>query len=323
MVSWSGFFENYTLTNELVICMCDICKIFGKLCETKQDVLNIDHGQFDKNYKNISNFSENISVEKSIPGDLIKLVSGLLSDNGADRIDYRNDASLVTDDSGKLLYVPPLPDDLNSLIGDFLCNLNDEVSRIQRPFLVLSGFCCYDLMAIMSHRDISTDVGILTACFVLRIFGLSTNVVLYLFTKLIRDSEEFFKKFLEIGPNNFYERKFDVDITPFILLFCQKILQYSSELYSGVESNNKQDATQKDFEKKSILGLTDEQVKLLEFFRKKRTLTSTDLENVLSVPNRQARELCHRWTKSGFLLVRDSSKRARRYGLGKKFEKFL
>jgi hypothetical protein len=219
--------------------------------------------------------------------------------------------------------VPPLPDDLNSLIGDFLRNLNDEISRIQRPFLVLSGFCCYDLMAIMPHRDISTDVGILTACIVLRIFGLSTNVVLYLFTKLIRDSEEFFKKFLEIGSNNFYERKFDVDVTPFILLFCQKILQYLSELYSGVESNNKQDATQKDFEKKSILGLTDEQVKLLEFFRKKRTLTSTDLENVLGVPNRQARELCHRWTKSGFLLVRDSSKRARRYGLGKKFEKFL
>ena len=303
--------------------MCDICKIFGKLCETKQIALDIDHGQFDKNYKNISNFSENISVEKSIPDDLIKLVAGLLSNNGADRIDYRNDASLVTDDSGKLLYVPPLPDDLNSLIVGFLRNLNDEISRIQRPFLVLSGFCCYDLMAIMSHRDISTDVGILTACIVLRIFGLSTNVVLYLFTKLIRDSEEFFKKFLEIGPNNFYERKFDVDVTPFILLFCQKILQYSSELYSGVESNNKQDATQKDFEKKSILGLTDEQVKLLEFFRKKRTLTSTDLENVLGVPNRQARELCHRWTKSGFLLVRDSSKRARRYGLGKKFEKFL
>lgn len=303
--------------------MCDICKIFGKLCETKQIALDIDHGQFDKNYKNISNFSENISVEKSIPGDLIKLVAGLLSNNGADRIDYRNDASLVTDDSGKLLYVPPLPDDLNFLIVDFLRNLNDEISRIQRPFLVLSGFCCYDLMAIMSHRDISTDVGILTACIVLRIFGLSTNVVLYLFTKLIRDSEEIFKKFLEIGPNNFYERKFDVDVTPFILLFCQKILQYSSELYSGVESNNKQDAHQKDFGKKSILELTDEQVKLLEFFRKKRTLTSTDLENVLSVPNRQARELCHRWTKSGFLLVRDSSKRARRYGLGKKFEKFL
>jgi hypothetical protein len=303
--------------------MCDICKIFGKLCETKQDVLNIDHGQFDKNYKSISNFSENISVEKSIPDDLVKLVAGLLSNNGADRIDYRNDASLVTDDSGKLLYVPPLPDDLNSLIGDFLRNLNDEISRIQRPFLVLSGFCCYDLMVIMSHRDISADVGILTACIVLRIFGLSTDVVLYLFTKLIRDSEEFFKKFLEIGPNNFYERKFDVDVTPFILLFCQKILQYSSELYSGVISNYKCDASQKDFEKKSILGLTDEQVKLLEFFRKKRTLTSTDLENVLSVPNRQARELCHRWTKSGFLLVRDSSKRARRYGLGKKFEKFL
>lgn len=303
--------------------MCDICKTFGKLCETKQNTLDIDHGQFDKNYKNISNFSENISVEKSIPDDLIKLVAGLLSNNGVDRIDYRNDASLVTDDSGKLLYVPPLPDDLNSLIVDFLRNLNDEISHIQRPFLVLSGFCCYDLMVIMSHRDISTDVGILTACIVLRIFGLSTNVVLYLFTKLIRDSEEIFKKFLEIGPNNFYERKFDVDVTPFILLFCQKILQYSSELYSGVESNNKQDATQKDFEKKSVLGLTDEQVKLIEFFRKKRTLTSTDLENVLGVPNRQARELCHRWTKSGFLLVRDSSKRARRYGLGKKFEKFL
>lgn len=309
--------------------MCDICKIFGKLCEAKQDVLNIDHSQFDKNYKNISNFSENISVEKPIPGDLIKLVAGLLSNNGADRIDYRNDASLVTDDSGKLLYVPPLPDDLNSLIVDFLYHLNDEISRIQRPFLVLSGFCCYDLMAIMSHRDISTDVGILTACIVLRIFGLSTDVVLYLFTKLIRDSEEFFKKFLEIGPNNFYERKFDADVTPFILLFCQKILEYSSELYSGVVynskvvSNSKQDTSQKDFEKKSVLGLTDEQVKLIEFFRKKRTLTSTDLENVLGVPNRQARELCHRWTKSGFLLVRDSSKRARRYGLGKKFEKFL
>ena len=76
--------------------MCDIYKIFGKLCETKQNALDIDHGQFDKNYKNISNFSENISVEKSIPDDLIKLVAGLLSDNGADRIDYRNDDSLVT-----------------------------------------------------------------------------------------------------------------------------------------------------------------------------------------------------------------------------------
>ena len=170
--------------------MCDICKIFGKLCEAKQDVLNIDHSKIKKNYKSISNFTEKKKKKKSIPGDLIKLVAGLLSNNGADRIDYRNDASLVTDDSGKLLYVPPLPDDLNSLIVDFLYHLNDEISRIQRPFLVFSGFCCYDLMAIMSHRDISTDVGILTACIVLRIFGLSTDVVLYLFTKLIRDSEK-------------------------------------------------------------------------------------------------------------------------------------
>jgi DNA-binding Lrp family transcriptional regulator len=61
------------------------------------------------------------------------------------------------------------------------------------------------------------------------------------------------------------------------------------------------------------------QRKALALFEKNKQITAPQVGELLNLKPRAARELCHKWTEGGFLLVSDPAKKSRKYVLHKKF----
>ena len=62
---------------------------------------------------------------------------------------------------------------------------------------------------------------------------------------------------------------------------------------------------------------------VLGLFAKKETITSADVAGELGLSGRMARNLLADWVKDGWLVVIDTSRRARSYGLSAKYRQYV
>lgn len=65
------------------------------------------------------------------------------------------------------------------------------------------------------------------------------------------------------------------------------------------------------------------QRKILELFENQKTITSNDIAVFFNFAPRTARQLAQDWVAEGFLIMIDTSKKARKYQLNKNLEKRL
>jgi hypothetical protein len=62
---------------------------------------------------------------------------------------------------------------------------------------------------------------------------------------------------------------------------------------------------------------------VLELFRASATITSADVERLFAISQRAARNLLTAWVGSGFVVIVDSAKKTRKYGLSPAFGQVL
>ena len=62
---------------------------------------------------------------------------------------------------------------------------------------------------------------------------------------------------------------------------------------------------------------------VLSLFAKKDRITAQDAITLLGLSDRIVRVLMQKWVKDGWLVMTDSSKRARSYGLSAKYRQFV
>ncbi len=66
-------------------------------------------------------------------------------------------------------------------------------------------------------------------------------------------------------------------------------------------------------------GLIQGKRKALELFRTSKVITSRNVEGLLGISQRAARNRLAAWTEMGFVVVVDPAKKTQRYGLGSEF----
>ena len=70
-------------------------------------------------------------------------------------------------------------------------------------------------------------------------------------------------------------------------------------------------------------NLDVKQRKILQLFEKQKIITSVDIAEFFNFAPRTARKLAQDWVQEGFLVIVDSSKKARKYQLNQELEQKL
>jgi transposase len=69
-----------------------------------------------------------------------------------------------------------------------------------------------------------------------------------------------------------------------------------------------------------LRDMTAQERKALSLFTRTRTVAARDVAEFFGISTRTGSKLCIKWTETGFLVIADPSKKARRYRLAEKYE---
>lgn len=307
---------HYVVSDDLIKSLCDIYFLFGKVCEVP---IEASCDSF------VVNDNDNIAFGRVLElackcdvteGDVMS-IAGVFYENGSSFGEYRSEPDIIYDESKiNVLYMPPLPDELPVLMNKYIERLNHG-----KASLFKAGVCYCQLMTYWPFGDFTFIVGVCMALVVLAKIGFNDVMLNAVFKRLLANKKQLLSCFFGLGSENYYDGRCDVDISQFLMLFCNIIHDaFANDIKQVVRC----ELPVVSAEKQMLMNeLPEEQRLIIDRFRKKRTVKSSDIENILNVSNRQARALCSRWMASGFLAIQDSSKRARRYAIGKAFVKYL
>ncbi len=308
--------SHYVTSDWLAKELCDIHFLLGRLFDVDIEVSDEFYVLCDDENVALSRVIE-CSRSGEITADDIVSIANIFCENGCRFEKYRLEPDIIYDkSSGDILYMSPLPDELSVLMDRFVNELHNC-----DPSVVRAADCCCQLMTYWAFGEYTFSVGVCVALMILSKTGFKDLMLRAIFGRLIANKERLLSCFFELGSENYYDGRCDVDISKFIILFCEII---HDALSNDIKLANNSDIQVISDEKQLLMmELPEEQCKIIDRFRKKRTITSSDIEEILNVSNRQARSLCSRWMASGFLSIQDSSKRARRYAIGRAFIKYL
>jgi Fic family protein len=140
--------------------------------------------------------------------------------------------------------------------------------------------------------------------------------------------EEYYAKNLQayynaisVGPShNYYFGREHADISFWLDYFCRGMIDSFEKIktHALVEYH-------KGFEDRSkfLRELTTQQEAVLTLFKKRKIITSSDIQFFFDISPRSARTLCSRWLRDKFLILKDPAKKSRAYELNPMISKKL
>ena len=229
---------------------------------------------------------------------------------------YRDGQNVITDSSsGEIVYMPPEAKDVPILMKDFIDWLNLEK---ETPILIKAAIAHYQYVTIHPYYDGNG-----------RSARLLTTLILHKNSydlKGIYSLEEYYAKDLigyynaiTVGPShNYYMGRENADITNWIEYFIDGVRISFEKVYEKA----KLESGSKDLSP-IMRNLDVKQRKILQLFEKQKIITSVDIAEFFNFAPRTARKLAQDWVQEGFLVIVDSSKKARKYQLNQELEQKL
>ena len=303
---YSTQIEGNRLTQEQVI---DVIKNKKYIPQRKRDEDEI------KGYYKAIQFVEKLAAKKSlISEEELNKIHSLVENNK--EVKYRDGQNVITDSSsGEIVYMPPEAKDVPILMKDFIDWLNLEK---ETPILIKAAITHYQYVTIHPYYDGNG-----------RSARLLTTLILHKNSydlKGIYSLEEYYAKDLigyynaiTVGPShNYYMGRENADITNWIEYFIDGVRISFEKVYEKA----KLESGSKDLSP-IMRNLDVKQRKILQLFEKQKIITSGDIAEFFNFAPRTARKLAQDWVQEGFLVIVDSSKKARKYQLNQELEQKL
>ncbi len=122
------------------------------------------------------------------------------------------------------------------------------------------------------------------------------------------------------GSHNYYMGRADADVTKFIEYFIIGMADSFAKVRARAEDAGWQSSLDMS---PRLRELSAQQRNALSLFLRSRFITAKEVAAFFSVSNRSASALCNQWLEQGFLMLGNSSKKARSYQLAEKFERIV
>lgn len=258
-----------------------------------------------------------IATKANLEPKTIQVIHALVMSGGRKRTKgtpYRDGQNVIRDArTGNIVYLPPEARDVSTLMNELFDWLYSEKDL---PAPIRGAVAHYQYATIHPYYDGNGRTGRLLTTWLLQREGYDLKGIYSLEEYYAEDLPSYYEA-LAVGPShNYYMGRKEASITSWVAYFCEGMAQSFEKVHA-------QAARSEGLEDRSPLlrQLTPDQRKVLEHFLTYETIMAKDVEILLGLKGRTARDRCARWVKDGFLEIADPSKKARSYVLASRFRK--
>ncbi|MDA8234272.1 MAG: Fic family protein [Clostridia bacterium] len=221
--------------------------------------------------------------------------------------------------SGKIVYLPPEPQDVVGLMEDLVAWVND-LDNANMPSPLKAGIFLYQFLTIHPYLDGNGRTGRALATYILRMAGLGLKGLFVLERYYDRNLKGYYDN-LQMGlHHNYYFGRNEADLTPWLEFFIVGLAEVYQEAAEIVKIKSAEFTA---IEPKALRELDVYQKPVFaQLVFKYEQLTTTDLRRLTGLADRTVREKVKKWIENGFLIPADpKAQRIRAVKLAPKYQK--
>jgi len=252
----------------------------------------------------------------------IQTIHGYVMGSGGKKTEptpYRDGQNVIKNSlDGTIVYMPPEAKDVPPLMTAFVDWLKQTTQEIPCP--IRAAIAHYQFATIHPYYDGNGRTARLVTNLILHEGGYGLKGIYSLEEYYALDLQAYYDA-IAVGPShNYYMGRAEADITGWLEYFIGGMV----DAFTKVEEKAKAAENRWETDKSPELRKLDpRQRKALTLFVQQHVITSHDVAAQFSFAPRTARLLLQKWTEQGFLVIADSSKKARKYKLAPEFEKLF
>ncbi len=231
---------------------------------------------------------------------------------------YRDGQNVIRDAAtGSIVYMPPEAGDVPGLMQGLAEWIGKQKGL---PAPLVAGIAHYQFATIHPWYDGNGRTARLLTSLVLHLGGYGLKGLYALEEYYARDLASYYRS-LTLGPShNDYIGRAEADITPWMDYFIAGLADAFGKVKEHATEAAKAGALDLAPE---LRGLNPRQRKALSLFHEYDEITARDIESLFEIKPRTARAWCAQWVDSGFLVVTNPSRKARKYGLVGRYQSLL
>lgn len=252
----------------------------------------------------------------------VQTIHGLVMTGRPKPTPYRDGQNVIRNSgSNAIVYLPPEARDVPALMTDLVQWTNRQLAEEDGlPVPLTAAIAHYQFATIHPYYDGNGRTARLLTTLILHKTGYGLKGIYALEEYYARDLPRYYQA-LTVGPShNYYGGREKADVTEFLAYFCEGMAQ----AFSAVRARATDAASRGAQDQTALLRQLDpRQRRLLELFRRHGTATAAEMAKHLGISHRTVVQYCRKWVASGFLVLRDPSRKNRLYQLAQAYEKLV
>lgn len=254
---------------------------------------------------------------EAVSEDGLKRVHAQVMAGGRTRIrpsPYRDGQNVIREaGSRRIVYLPPEAKDVPTLMRALV----HWVNRPHKwPPPIIAAIAHYQYATIHPYYDGNGRTARLLATWVLHEGGYDLKGIYALEEYYARDLGAYYGA-LTVGPShNYYMGRAEADITTWIEYFTSGMAEAFENVQRQARAENERGGQSSSA---ALRDLDSKQREALTLFGTHREVTARDIGQLFGYQPRTAALLCQKWVAAGFLEMTNTSKKARRYALGRRY----
>ena len=245
----------------------------------------------------------------------VQTIHGLVMTGRPKPTPYRDAQNVIRNSaSGAIVYLPPEAGDVPALMTDLVQWTNRQLTDDDGlPVPLTAAMAHYQLATIHPYYDGNGCIARLVTTLILHKTGYGLKGIYALEEYYARDLARYYQA-LTLGPShNYYGGRAKADVTEFLAYFCEGMAQ----AFNAVRARATDAAGRGAQDHAGLLRQLDpRQRRLLQLFRRHGMATAAEMADHLAVSHRTVVQWSRKWVTSGFLALRDPSRKNRLYQLG-------
>jgi len=233
---------------------------------------------------------------------------------------YRTGQNAIRDSvTGALVYLPPEASDVPNLMREMCAWIRSAEKEGVQP-VIIAGLAHYQFVTVHPYYDGNGRTARLLATFILHRGGYGLGGIYSLEEYHSRDVQAYYRALDVGGHHNYYFGRADADLTGWLNYFVGTL----AEVFESARQEAAQYARSGLTVEPDGLRRLDHRARtVLALFVRREHITSADVAVALGLSERMARVLVAAWVSDGWLVVADSSRRARKYSLSERFRSLV
>ncbi|MEK6221908.1 MAG: Fic family protein [Chloroflexota bacterium] len=249
-----------------------------------------------------------------------KLHAILYSGRSAKPSAYRDGPTVIRDEDGGIVYMPPEAKDVPSLMKQ-LANWI-EIAKKDMPIPVVAGIAHYQFETIHPFFDGNGRTGRMLTTWILYQGNYDLGRFYALEEFYAQDLRLYYEALVTHPNHNYYFGRNEAVITPWLDYFLQGMAIVFERVSEQVRDEINDEKI--DQEAMALLRALDYRARrVLGLFSTQEFITSSDAANLLGISVRHTRDLISGWVKDGWIEIENPSKRGRKYRLAAGYQKLI